>query len=736
MNMKFVRSAASEKSVSLSAMRKKLYSAVAMLLVSAILMASSSYAWFVLSTAPEATGIETQVGANGSLEIALLNTESYNDLLLVTDADIDEGAAPGERNVLASNLNWGNLVNLSNDSYGLSKIVLMPSRLNISQTGEADFTINTNTLLKTPKYGEDGRILALEQTAVSATYDKAKAQFSNTDGYGVRAVGTAASMSVFQRELNSARSVIINNMNAAKTAASQALNSTGSALADIAVQHALIDMSGGTESYTKADVQAMLDLANGMKTALDHIDAAMRQVYVGYICSDGSAVTDDELQSTKETILNPETTLSALQATYPDASARMSTLIAGLNDDQTKVESAIAGCQSAIDQNKESYTWNEISAIMSPLVNYEGMQLNGHGIQELQAVATDMTAAFNIITAGDGLNVTVPTGSGLVSDVADFAGDYQASVTLNTELTVSGLPLQGMTAKMATTTSITPLYLTQCANIIRSYTAKEGGGSSAITDFYGYALDFAVRTNAAGKSHLLLQTESTNRIYDGDTQNANLQGGGSYMQFGTQAGISATKMVKLMRAIRVMFIAKEGKTYGIGALDCTLGKDVYRETAAEEKAANQNLPYVLDNAKTGLDIQYSDCISAEAYAALPETSNVEFDGNGSVKAKLYLYDFSMTMAPDAVEAGLEPTYHKTGGLTLGAQKAKAEIMELHENEAVALTALVYLDGSYVHNSEVASTNTESMRGVLNLQFASDAELIPAENTALRMGPQD
>ena len=140
--------------LSFGALRKKLAATAAMLLVAAVLMVNSSYAWFVLSTAPEVTGIETQVGANGALEIALLNTASYNDLLLVTDADIDEGAEPGEASDTAGNLNWGNLVNLSSSTYGLSKVVLMPARLNISQTGEGAFTVNTNTLLKTPKYGE------------------------------------------------------------------------------------------------------------------------------------------------------------------------------------------------------------------------------------------------------------------------------------------------------------------------------------------------------------------------------------------------------------------------------------------------------------------------------------------------------------------------------------------------------------------------------------------------------
>ena len=57
-------------------MKSKLMAAVCMLLVSSIMMVSSTYAWFTLSTAPEVTGITTQVGANGNLEMALLPSDA------------------------------------------------------------------------------------------------------------------------------------------------------------------------------------------------------------------------------------------------------------------------------------------------------------------------------------------------------------------------------------------------------------------------------------------------------------------------------------------------------------------------------------------------------------------------------------------------------------------------------------------------------------------------------------
>ena len=53
-----------------TSVRTKLAAAVAMLLVSTIMLTTTTYAWFVLSTAPEVKGMSTTVGSNGSLEIA------------------------------------------------------------------------------------------------------------------------------------------------------------------------------------------------------------------------------------------------------------------------------------------------------------------------------------------------------------------------------------------------------------------------------------------------------------------------------------------------------------------------------------------------------------------------------------------------------------------------------------------------------------------------------------------
>ncbi|MBR7098424.1 MAG: hypothetical protein IKC59_03330, partial [Clostridia bacterium] len=74
-----------------------------MLLVASFMVVSSSYAWFTLSTAPEVKGIQTSVGSNGNLEIALYTGQET----------ITSSVGDGAENKTDKYETWGNLINLS-----------------------------------------------------------------------------------------------------------------------------------------------------------------------------------------------------------------------------------------------------------------------------------------------------------------------------------------------------------------------------------------------------------------------------------------------------------------------------------------------------------------------------------------------------------------------------------------------------------------------------------------------
>lgn len=762
------------RGMSPAALRAKLMSTVAMLLVASTLLVTSSYAWFVLSTAPEVSGINTQVGANGALEIALLDSQSWADLSLLDMGDIDESVTDTAAAATAANLTWGNLVNLSDAAYGLSNITLQPSRLYIQdkgiESGEQTYGINA-LLLKTPIYGEDGRITGLDrEKTVNSIFDGTG--FTG-DGKGVRAIGTAAQMSVYQLGMNAARAQVSTYSSAAASKTSTALADNGGGIVNVVLKKVL----SSDATFTGSDVTPLLELAKGLKDALAQIELALRNTFAGYITTKNSGISDEAYESELAYINDTAHSLADLKTKYSGITTmvpEMGTYIENLTANQTKVDASIAEFETL--QTQTNVAWNDIENAMNGLVDYTKMLLCGKTMEEVElaykgqmkdesgSIVNDpnneggVSAVVSMLDITNA-SVTVTPGSGVLADVADFTGNYTAEV----EADLTSLRLGKMDVPLKTATVKNPTYLSDCSQRMGKATLKAATGNSAITDYYGYAIDLAFRSNAVSTtggstSGLMLQTEAINRIYgDEAVENTKLQGGGSYMTFTTTAGLSATKMVKLMDGIRVVFMDKEQKVLALAKLDMTLGQDVYAPvTTGEGESAAATGQYYLKG--FGDQYQNSDIISAEAYAALPDTSSVVFvEGSRQVTAKLYLYDFEMTVSTahgntTDVDAGVatvdetpavedettgtttEKKY--TGGITIKDKKADAKITDLTQDEAKIVTALVYLDGSVVNNATVAANNVQSMTGTLNLQFSSDAQLMPADNTALKKGSAD
>ena len=168
--------------------RSKLMAAASMLMVGVIMMVSSTYAWFTLSTAPEVKNISTTVAGNGSLEIALMPTDG----LLKS---ITAGAVGSTASVVDKNTKWGNQIILSEDTatgdyYGLNSISLNPVSLNYTKAEEnAEATFVADKPLAIATYGFDGRIDKLSGDNIGVKGKAADSKQFNTGDYGVRAIG-------------------------------------------------------------------------------------------------------------------------------------------------------------------------------------------------------------------------------------------------------------------------------------------------------------------------------------------------------------------------------------------------------------------------------------------------------------------------------------------------------------------------------------------------------------------
>ena len=231
---------------SYSSTRKKLTAAIAMLLIAALMVVTATYAWFTLSTSPEVTGITTTVGANGNLEIALGSTENWGNPTIIPSAVGDSNLPTVQKN-----LTWGNIVDLSAADYHLNDIILNPARLNI-----AGGKIGASPL-KTPTYGNDGRVADLVANTVSGIFSEGSFK---DGGKGVRVLGTASGMTDQQLAYRNAKSNIANAASLANAKAAASLNESGSKLADIIVQHATADGDADTNTYDFDDKLRRYDL--------------------------------------------------------------------------------------------------------------------------------------------------------------------------------------------------------------------------------------------------------------------------------------------------------------------------------------------------------------------------------------------------------------------------------------------------------------------------------------------
>ena len=165
-----------------SGIRSKLTAAVAMLLVSLILLVSSTYAWFTLSTAPEVKNITTTVAGNGSLEIALMPQDG---LLGSIKNGLSSTVGGGTVDIVTANTTWGNLVVQSDLSYGLGMINLNPAALDINADGTFKDPAKP---IAVPVFGGDGRIEKTNSEDIALrALDTASQQFTN-NVYGVRAI--------------------------------------------------------------------------------------------------------------------------------------------------------------------------------------------------------------------------------------------------------------------------------------------------------------------------------------------------------------------------------------------------------------------------------------------------------------------------------------------------------------------------------------------------------------------
>lgn len=704
----------------------KLMAAISMLLVSAILMCLTSYAWFILSTAPEVSNLKTTAGANGALEIALQSTnEGKNGRAEITSA---VGSSHAVKSAAESNTYWGNVVDLTN-GYGLDNIQLYPSRLKLipNTTGDG-YTVDPNTILQVPQFGQDGRVSSL-LNATKTHYNK-DGQFVTGANWGVNVLGAVnpdnkaedntitltyrrdtvlkqarEKVAAYRTDLRSDMTSLIerNSMGIMTMLITTVFNipmdketkyntvkdyvaSMDAAVSEAtdAVRWALLANAVADEkNFSSDNPEDMKALGNIYSTYMqlpltgeDSIESVANQYGYKEVAQAAQALTtaNSRIMSAKNQI-NDETmdvTNAALALVNTDEAAAHGLTVIKKDGEETVVKPGPADkVKPAYIALAEDFTYGGTADTVYMFVAQENMNL----FSALASVVGDY--------AGD-MTVWMATKGGMVGEEpADPSGYTKWVYTIKASCGTGSVTDEGVwrvwkdvddlssVVKQEDGTFAADANVGALGTVLNQIEGIEAPGVIQVevrrpdVTAYGYSVDLAFQSSEA--TNLLLQQTGIGRV-SGNDEDQDLLGGGSAVQF-TVAGDMTEEQVKdLLAGVYIVFMnTGTGSIYKVAAVD-------------PDSVAVKLLPY-------------------------PATAT----------ATLALY---------------EPEFDGEGNLSLG-RKITGDnqvITAMSADTPYYISAVVYLNGDVVDTTAFSATEGLSLTGALNLQFASSVTLTPMEHT--------
>ena len=498
----------------LPGMKERIAAAAAMLLVAMAVAVTGTYAWVTLSAAPEVQSIATTVTANGSLEIALATSKNAP-----AASGRGDSTAAGTA-VTTANMSWGNLVNLSDPSYGLTNITLRPAALN-GTTG-----LLTNPLYGVA-YGEDGRVtkMTTEDDFAYCYYAQGgagtQAAFlvdSKNDHPGVRAISTVTYQNL------SGGTVMLELVGTARAAQNQAKNnyqvmtnadqepgtSYISSLQGLIQAYAQSKIGSSTAKLEVTDY--ISDLYEMMAYMDENVMEPSGQAYLGI------ADMCEFVKSGNKSCGYDLDTLcaAALKKSLPDYISIASLEQYAKDRRQLKIYVDKTPSQSAQKQSMYYWKgqadggvpvyWTDIQGIIDWMTKISTATVNGYEIT---------TSNMINIAGGSGTKNALIKEGALVRLEQRIGQKMSPTITIN----VTGVPIVGSASLTAnvTTSAAEPWELT--ADIQTTLDSGDGNykGTDAVAeDTYAMALDFWLRTNA-GSVAGTASTVTTKENEDGTT---------------------------------------------------------------------------------------------------------------------------------------------------------------------------------------------------------------------------
>ena len=725
--------------------RERMIAVLILLAMSVTMVISTTFAWAVLSTKPELQGVALSISGNGNLEIALRNTNNVPGFSQIGDS-VAAGTA-----IKDANITWGNLINLS-EGYGLDTLVLRPARLN---PGGLPY----GRPLEGVVYGDDGRVEGMQSDYAFTVWQVGQSGSSfvvPTDastGYGVRAISSiiytyegesALQLKKYQDDATTANG----NARASHAAITAKTGPYMDTIVNLMGDYMTWNING--EDYPNPEdkdcskyivplVWLVRDMINGME---QHGDALVKLVNAWqFNAGQTTMMTYEELLQGKfPTGFNTSgyTGYAAFKADYD----LFITTITKLNSCLTYLTNTygeIAERQDNMQPWKiEGAYWaqidNEVVNVIVEVASCEVMDKNGGNRRTVSIIGMDEALSYI-----SGTNTAVIM-KGLLVDYERLTGEEM--LVPGVSVKVSGLPLIGSASVKADVItkwgeSDEPSLFTSNQNAMYSYLQSNMAVKDAIAgDTYGLVLDLWARTNAPNSvlglnGTIVTRTETrevkeviegvTYQMYsleitqNGETVTLKLyQKGSTWYNFedhkvvdvGTQQPIAMVEQVDV-----VIEYTGENRVWdddqlliSPGSLSTTQGSGSCYIFYADSPEAGLKSLELLKNLKIAFisgDNKYLATASMDTEHVLQE--------NGKFTVPLIITDSTCTYVDE------------NGDTVKG-------IMHMPQNQAVMISAIVYLDGEELKNEHVLAVS--DIQGALSIQFKSSALMEPIDDKEL------
>ena len=729
----------------LPGLRERVVAVALLLAMSMAMMTSASFAWLTISRRPELTGVSTTVAANGNLEIALVGSEGKRP----DESAVGDSSATKGQSITASNITWGNLVNLSDPAYGLENLTLRPAQL------------NTASLLESPLYGavygSDGRITQLSSNFGYATWvpptDEKPGYFGVSDDYGVRAISSTTIQAVGAEVTYYNMTQAAKNKNLGAGNMYSALGDNDKYMPSLATMMGLYmtaRMNPDEASLNNPDV-AIADIQN------------LRDMYAAFLdCFDAEADAMAAMLNLQLFLKYGEGAYTPYTAAdvYATTSAQLTAAGLKISDlDQFKKDRNIIA--SDLEKLKEictsgqNLTWKDtgLNEIVNNLVNVGACTI---GSDNTPISSIGASNALGYLSGTQEARIT----NGILYRFEERTGGY---------IEVKGLSISAKVKRMGMTIPATVKANIQTTaprdyNLFgndMTHTAgmNEGfkGGIPVAEDTYGLAVDLWVRTNAEG-SYLTLEgnvlTESHWIRATGTDANGNtVELYTVQIQVETDDGKTDTLTYTVYWGTGTI-TDEEGNPQSVeGWLDADfhslfteeeLGGATPIEKMEEivtvigfegENRVWEGNEFLSTDATTqgsgSCYVYYADSPEDQARSLrLLEAFNVAFvDANGKLMATAIM-DTERAYAVSGrvtVPLVLDPSKSVNLGEDINGVINYA-ITALEKNVPTRITAIVYLDGTKLSNQEVLAAS--DIQGQLNIQFGSSSPLNAISNETL------